>query len=321
MTRDSASALVVCAEPIDGEAAAWLGARCRVETAGPGEAERFAELLREADGLIVRTYTRVDEALLAAAPRLRIVGRAGVGLDNIDLGECARRGVAVVHTPDANTSAVVELVLAFMLDALRPRVYLDTALETGRWNDLRKGLIAPRQLEGQTLGVLGLGRVGSALARAAAALGMRVIYTDLLDIPEQRRHGAEPVEVERLFGEADVLSIHVDERPSNRGLVGRDLLDRCKPDALVINTSRGFVVDAAALADWLRERPDAAAVLDVHEPEPFGEDYPLLGLANARLTPHIGAATHPAHRNMSWVVRDVWRVLSGERPRHAAHKP
>lgn len=306
--------LVIEAEELDPLPSAWLSERCRVERCGAGEA-RFGALLAEAEGLIVRSYTRVDGALLSRAPRLRVVGRAGVALESIDVPACRARGVEVVHTPGANTRAVVEYVAALLADALRPRVYLDRAVPDEQWHRYRRELVAPKQMDELTLGIWGFGRIGSAVARLGAALDMRVIYHELLEIPPARRAGATPVGVDRLLSESDVLTIHVDYRESNRGLLSADALARCGPEVLILNTSRGLVVDHAALAAFLRANPRARAVIDVHDPnEPIRADHPLLGLPNARLTPHLAACTETAKRNMSWVVRDVWRVLSGERP-------
>lgn len=309
---------MVQTEPLDEAAAAWLRERCELVVAPWEDAAGLVPLLPRADGLLIRTYTKVDDALLARAPRLRVVARAGVGLDNVDLAACARRGVTVVSTPGANTRAVVELVTAFMLDAFRPRLYLDGPLGGAAWTKARKDLVAPRQLSDRTLGIVGLGRVGSGVARVGAAMDMRVLYNDLLDIPAERRDGATPAPLERVLAEADVVTLHVDGRRANRGLIGASRLALLKPDVLLINTSRGMVVDAHALAAFLRAHPAARAYLDVHEPEPVPPGHPLLGLPNARLTPHIGAATRTAHANMSWVVKDLWRVLSGEPPEHPA---
>jgi phosphoglycerate dehydrogenase-like enzyme len=310
--RDPTKPLVVVAEAFDAECVAWLAQRAQVVEAAPG-APAFEPALAHADALVVRTYVRVDEALLSRAPRLRVVGRGGVGLDNIDLEACAAHGIRVVHTPGASTQAVVELVLAFILDDARPRPALDRALDAGEWQRARATHVGERQVSELTLGILGLGRIGSRLARAARGLGMPAIYHDLREIEpgdgDGRRNGAVPVGREELFRRADVLSLHVDGSPANRGLVGSPELACMKPDALLINTSRGFVVQTAALASWLQANPRARAALDVHDPEPFGPDYPLLGLANARLTPHLASGTRTAKRNMSWVVKDVWEAL------------
>lgn len=310
--------LVVQTEDLDPVCAAWLGERCEVVACPSEDQGRFEELLFRADGLVIRTYTRVDGSLLARAPRLRVVGRAGVGLDNVDIPACKARGVTVVSTPDANTRAVVELVFAYMLDALRPRLCVEQPLSITEWKKTRASLVAPRQLSDLTIGILGLGRVGKSVARVASAFDMKAIYNDLLDIPPALRHGATPVPLEQLCRDSDILTIHIDGRPGNAKFVGAPRFDLCKPDVLIINASRGFVVDAVALSAFLWDNPEARAILDVHEPEPFGPDYPLLAPPNAHLSPHIGAATATAHRNMSWVVRDMWRVLSGEQPEFPA---
>lgn len=308
--------LVVQTEDLDPAAVAWLARHCEIARAAPEAPE--AERLARADGLVVRTYTRVDEALLARAPNLRVVGRAGVGLDSIDLEACRRRRVRVVYTPDANGDAVAELVFAMIFDCIRPRVVLDRALPLTEWSRLRRELVASRQLSELTVGVYGLGRIGKRIARIAGAFRARVIYHDLLEMPEAVRHGATPASRERILAESDILTVHIDNRPGNRHHFNDAAFRAMRPDVLFINASRGFVVDHEALARFLRVNPAARAVLDVHDPEPFGPDYPLLGLPNARLTPHIAAATARAHANMSWVVRDVWRVLSGAAPENAA---
>lgn len=309
--------LVLQTEELDASAAAWLAERCELVACGVDDS-RFAELLARAEGLVVRTYTRVDGALLARAPRLRVVGRAGVGLDNIDIAACAARGVRVVHTPDANSQAVAEYVLALIVDAARPRLMLDRALDAKEWGRLRKELRAPRQLSEMTLGVLGLGRIGARVARMGVGIGMDVLYHDIREIPQDQRADARSMPLAELCARADVLTIHVDPREANRRFVNASLLAMCKPTVVLINTSRGLIVDDLALAGFLRKNPKAQALLDVHEPEPFGSDYPLLGLPNAHLSPHIAAATATAQENMSWVVRDVWRVLHGQEPEFPA---
>ncbi len=311
--------LVIQTEHLDADAGVWLRERCRVEVC-PSDDPRFDALLPEADALLIRTYTKVNSSVLARAPKLRVVARAGVGLDNVDIPACTARGVRVVSTPGANTRAVVELAFAMIFDVLRPRVFLDRAIDETRWKELRKELQAPRQLAGMTLGILGLGKVGSAMARLGAAFDMHVIYHDVREIEPGQRFGAQPVSRNDLFKHADVLSSHVDARPENRLIIGERELGMCKRNVILVNTSRGFIMDNHALRAFLVAHPGACALLDVHEPEPIESDYPLLGVANAHLTPHIGAATADANRNMSWVVRDLWRVLSGEEPEWPANE-
>lgn len=302
--------VVIQAEELAPAAQAFLRERFELVVCGQGE-PRFVQELARASALIVRTYTQVDEVLLAKAPLLRVVARAGVGLTNIDVAACKARGIEVVHTPDANTQAVAELVLAFVLDSYRPRAFVEKALDASDWRRVRNELIAPRQVSELHVGVLGMGRVGSRVAKLLGAVGSRVSYCDLLEIEPARRFGATPTSFEGLLAECDVLSVHVDDRASNRHLINAAALARLKPDATLINTSRGMVVDHEALAAWLIAHRSARAILDVHEPEPITAANPLLGLDNAHLTPHIGAATRAAHEAMSWVVRDVARVLDG----------
>ena len=307
--------LVLQTEDLDPLCAAWLGERCELVRCGPSDEPRFSGALAEASGLVVRTYTRVDRALIERAPNLRVVGRAGVALENVDVRACLDRGVRVVHTPGSNTRAVVEFVAALLADAVRPRVFLDGPLEGEAWHQARRELVGERELCEMTLGVCGVGRIGSGVARLGAALDMRVLACDIADVPDDRLAGAERVGFERLLAESDVLSVHVDYRAANERLFGADAFARLKPDALFVNTSRGFVVDAEALAEYLRRCPGARAMVDVHDPaEPIGPGYPLLGLPNAHLTPHLASGTARAKREMSWVVRDVWRVLEGREP-------
>ncbi|MEM8758122.1 MAG: NAD(P)-dependent oxidoreductase [Planctomycetota bacterium] len=307
--------LVIQTEDLDADAAAWLSERCELVRCGSDETG-FDLLLAAAYGLVIRTYTEVDAAMLERAPSLSVVGRAGVGLDNVDLAACGARGVRVVHTPGANTAAVVEYVVAMMLDALRPRVFLDTPLgDLAAWQSLRNDLIAPRQLADLTMGVVGMGRIGSRVADVARSLGMLVVYTDL----EPRGQGCgKQVPLRALCETADVISVHVDGRPGNRHLLAMDAFGRMKSDVVFINTSRGFVVEPVACAEFMVEHPGACAMLDVHEREPIVPTSPLLEIANVHLSPHIAGATASAKRAMSWVVRDVWRVLDGEEPKHAA---
>lgn len=307
--------LVVQSEDLDAEPASWLAERCELVVCRHDD-PAFGATLARADGLIVRTYTQITRALLDAAPRLRVIARAGVGVDNIDLPACWDRGVIVVNTPGVNTRAVVEFVVAGVLDAIRPRLFLHEALDKDQWGATRRRLEAPRQLAGSTVGVLGFGRIGPQVARAFAAMDSMVLYHDLREIEEASRHGATPVGRDELFERADILTVHVDGRRSNYHLVDADAFVRMKPEVVFVNSSRGFVVDPVACAEFFVDHPGAVAILDVHDPEPITETSPLLEIGNVHLSPHIAGGTREAKRGMSWVVRDVWRVLSGEAPEH-----
>jgi phosphoglycerate dehydrogenase-like enzyme len=260
--------------------------------------------------LVVRTYTQVNDALLARLPALRAVGRAGVGLDNIDEEACARRGVRVFNTPDANTQAVVEYVTCLVCDALRPRLFLDAPVSKARWNEIREEVVAHRQMNELRMGILGFGRVGRRVADVARAIGFDVVFHDVLNVQESERRGARSVSAAELFATSDVVTVHIDGRASNQGFVNAALINAMKPDALFINTSRGFVVDHVALAAHLQRCPGAQAILDVHEPEPIDASNPLLGIPNAHLAPHLASRTDAAMDAMSWVVRDVWDAIA-----------
>jgi len=310
--------LVLVTEGVDPAPLAWLQARARVVEAAPGSPE-YDAALPDAAGMMVRTYTRVNAALLARAPNLRVVGRGGVGLENIDVAACRARGVEVVYTPDANTAAVGDFVVGFMLQLLRPRAaFRDRAYDPAEFKRVRNALRGA-QLDESTVGILGMGRVGRRVGHVAAnGFGARVLYHDLLDVRAHLTFPATAVDPPTLFREADVVTLHVDMRPGNEHLVGESLLSLMKPTAVLINTSRGEVLDAAAVAAAIRGGRLAGAAIDVFDPEPPGPDFPLLGLDNVLLTPHMAARTHTAMENMSWVVRDVVDVLSGRPPRYPA---
>lgn len=302
---------VLVTEPIHPDSLAWLRERCNVIDVS-GDPAALESALPTADALIIRTYTRVDGALLAAAPRLRVVGRAGVGLDNVDRDACRERGITVINTPGANTQAVVEYVMAIIMDALRPREPLDGPLERSAWMARRDAARSPVQMSERRFGILGFGRIGSRVGAVAAAIGFDVVFHDLREIPPNERGQAQPVDRETLFATSHVISIHVDGRPENRQLLGAEAFARMRRDVLFVNASRGFVIDPAALAAHLRAAPESAAHLDVHEPEPVTADNPLLSLPNAHLYPHLAAKTDTAARAMSDVVVDVVAALGAE---------
>ena len=311
--------LVLVTEGSDPKPLDWLRAHANVIECTTDD-PAFASHLAQAQGLLVRTYTRVDDALLTKAPNLKVVGRGGVGLENIDVPACRARGVEVVYTPDANTLAVGDYVIGYALQLLRPwNFFKSAAYEPKEFKRIRN-TVRGRQLNELTIGILGMGRVGKRVGHIAAnGFGMRVIYNDVLDIrPDSLEFSATPVDKPTLYRESDVLSIHVTMLPGNENLVGREQLALMKNDAILINTSRGEVLDAQALAETMRGGKLHGAAIDVFHPEPPGPGFPLLGMSNVILTPHLAARTYTALENMSWVVRDVVDVIAGKRPKFPA---
>jgi len=296
----------------------WLAQRVRMVEAKITDPS-FNQHLTQAQGMVVRTYTQINEALLRKAPGLKVVGRGGVGLENIDVAACRKHGVQVVYTPDANTLAVGDFVFGYILQLLRPwALFNQKAYEAAQFKKIRDS-VRGYQLNELTIGILGMGRVGRRVGHIAAdGFGMRVLYNDLADVSSLVKFPAQSVDKETLYRSADILTIHVDMRPGNQDLVGPDALDLLKPTAIVINTSRGQVLNAQALANALRHGKLAGAALDVFDPEPPTPNFPLLGIPNVLLTPHLAARTHTAIENMSWVVRDVVAVLEGQPPKYPA---
>lgn len=307
--------IVLVTEGSDAKPLAWLRENAEViEIAYDDPA--FDQALATAEGMVVRTYTRVNEAMLAKAPKLRVVGRGGVGLEAIDVPACRRRGVEVVYTPSANTLAVGDFVFGYILQLLRPwNFFRDEVYDPKEFKRIRN-TVRGVELHELTLGILGMGRVGRRVGHIAThGFGMKVIYNDLLDVQSQLDFPATAVDKPTLYRESDVLSLHITMLPGNENLIGAEQLATMKPSAILVNTSRGEVLDAKALANALQEKRLAGAALDVYWPEPPQKDFPLLGLNNILLTPHLAARTVTALENMSWVVRDVIGILKGEKPK------
>lgn len=295
---------ILITEGLEDQPLRWLQGQAHVVECSSRDPAVLQSHLAAADGLIVRTYTQVNAALLAKAPRLRVVGRAGVGLENIDLQACQARGIEVISTPTANTHAVVEYVFNLIFNLGRPLVNLTSPVPPEAFHRYRK-TIRGLEIHGRTLGILGMGRIGTAVGCVAHAFGMNVLYNDLLDVAAKVTFPAQSIAKEDLYRQADILTIHVSHQPGNKHLINAATLALFKPTALLINTSRGEVVDAAALAEALRAGKLAGAALDVHDPEPPGPDYPLWGIQKLIFAPHLAARTQGAMDAMSWVARDV----------------
>lgn len=318
--------IVLITETLDDTCAAYLAERAQVRRAGADEPGQDLDAhLPDAEALIVRTYTQVSAALLDRAPKLRVVGRAGVGLDNIDVAACRARDIQVVYTPDANTQAVVEYVLGLMLDWARPRTTLPADADDAAFHKLRKTEVG-RQLDQLTLGIVGMGRIGRRVAQVADALGMTVLGTDVINesILRQSIQGTTgPVRFDfvphdELYAKSDIVTLHADGRPGNRQMIDAQALTLLKENALLINAARGMLIDHDALAAWASAHPRASAILDVHDPEPPPPGSPLYQHPHITLLPHLASRTHEALENMSWVVRDVMAVLDGGTPQFPA---
>jgi len=275
--------------------------------------DALLDAARQADGLIVRNRSQVDAALLAAAPRLRAVGRLGVGLDNIDLPGCAARGIQVVPATGANARAVAEYVIGTVLALLRGAYASSADVAAGRWP--RTALSQGLEAHGRTLGVVGFGGIGQLTARLAAGLGMRIVACDAAlpaTHPVWAESGATPLPLEALLAQADAVSLHVPLNADTRHLLNADRIRGMRPGAILVNTSRGGIVDEAALAAALRMGHLRGAALDVFDQEPLPAGGPLADAPNLILTPHIAGLTQEANTRVSdMVAAGVTIALTG----------
>lgn len=275
----------------------------------PGE---LRERLADCRALIVRNRTRVTAALLQAAPELKVVGRLGVGLDNIDLQACAARGVAVRPATGANDLAVAEYVITAALMLLRRAWFASERVAAGAWP---RAELMGRELAGKALGLVGFGAIARRTAAMAQALGMNVsAYDPHLPSGDSGMGGVDLVSLEALLGASDVVSLHVPLTGETRRMIDATAIRRMKPDAILINAARGGVVDEAALADALRSGRLGGAALDVFEEEPLGAEAGarFAGLVNLVLTPHIAGVTDESNARVSDVTaRAVLKALGG----------
>ncbi|HEX6924922.1 MAG TPA: phosphoglycerate dehydrogenase [Longimicrobiaceae bacterium] len=260
--------------------------------------EQLLEEIPEYDALIGRSATRITRELLDRGTRLKVIGRAGVGVDNVDLERATELGVAVINAPGGNVVAVAELFFGMLVSLFRHVHIADRLMRQGEWPRSRLGGV---ELRGRTLGVVGLGRIGGEVSRRARAFGMRVIAYD----PYVARSRFEEVGVERaetlhdVLDAADVLTVHTPLTAETRGMIGASELARLKRDAVVLNLARGGIIEEEALVEALRDGRIAGAGLDVYAREPLAPDHPLRSLPNVLLTPHLGASTAEAQRSVA----------------------
>jgi len=267
--------------------------------------DELLRLLRDADALIVRNRTQVDAALLAAAPALKVVGRLGVGLDNIDTAACAARGIDVIPATGANAQAVAEYVIGTAMVLLRGAYQSSAAVAAGAWP--RAELSNGREIAGKTLGLVGYGGIGRLTGRVGRALGMRVIGFDPqlpATSPLWAAEGAVARTLDEVVREADVVSLHVPLTRDTRNLLDAARIATMKSHAILVNTARGGVVDETALAAALRAGRVAGAALDVFEAEPLPPGSALAGCPNLLLTPHIAGVTSESNVRVSSLIAE-----------------
>ena len=251
--------------------------------------ETLRSVIGEYEALIVRSRTQVTREVLERAHKLKVIGRAGVGVDNIDLDVATRRGVVVLNAPGGNTVSAAELTISLALATVRNIPQADASVRRGEWDRQKfKGI----ELDGKTLGLVGAGRIGTEVARRARAFGMRVlVYDPYLSKERAEQHHMELVTLPDLLEESDLVSLHCPLTDETKGLIGSKELAMMKKSAYLVNAARGGVIDEDALAQALAEGRLAGAALDVYAREPITSESPLLQLGNAVLSPHLGAAT------------------------------
>lgn len=273
-------------------------------------AEELGAALVGVQGLIIRSATAVDRAALESAPDLVVVGRAGIGLDNVDVDAATERGVMVVNAPQSNIVSAAEHTMALLLAQARNVPQAHSALVAGRWERSKwEGV----ELADKTLGIVGLGRIGKLVADRARAFGMRLVaYDPFVSADKARAGGVELMPLDQVVTEADFLTIHLPRTPDTVGLIGRDLFMKAKPSLRVINVARGGIVDETALADAIRAGLVAGAGLDVFVTEPMTES-PLFELDSVVVTPHLGASTREAQDKAGDTIADMVQLaLAGE---------
>jgi len=277
--------------------------------------------VREMDGIIIRANGKVSRILMDSAPKLKVIGRHGVGVENIDLEAATEKGIWVVNTPDANDTSVAEhfFGLALMLSKMLKKA--DIALHEGRF-EARYQYIG-RELHGKTLGILGFGKIGRAIGRIGhKGFDMRILYYDAIRYEEvEKEIKAVKVSLEEVLSQSDYISINLPMLPETKGLLKEKEFGLMKPSAYIINLARGPIWDEKSLYSVLKEGRIAGAASDVYEVEPATKDHPLLQLENFIGTPHMAAHTDEALRRMSLVAEDVIRVLEGKAPVHPVNQP
>jgi glyoxylate reductase len=282
----------------------------------PPDPQGLAELLRGCDGALTMVTDRIDAALLDAAPGLRVVSTFAVGYDNIDVAAATARRVAICNTPGVLTESTADAAFSLLLAAARRIPEGITYVRGGEWKAWSPMILLGHDIHGATLGIIGMGRIGRAVARRARGFGMRILYHNRRrDEEAESDLGATYAELDDLLRESDFVTLHAALNADTRGLIGARELRLMGPDTILINAARGPVVDTDALTDALREGVIAGAALDVTDPEPLPADHPLIGLPNAIVVPHTASSTIATRDKMaSMAAQNLLAVLGGSTP-------
>ncbi len=312
-------AKILVADPIHPEGVQLLQSSAQVDVKTGLKPDELMAILPDYDALVVRSETKVTSQVLQSGRKLVVVGRAGVGIDNIDLEAATRRGIAVVNSPTGNIIAAAEHTLALMLAVARNIPQACQSLKEGQW---KRSQYMGVELRNKTLGIVGLGKVGSEVARRARAFGMRLVAYDPFVSPDYASNlGVEMMPLDRLLKESDFVTLHTPLNESTRHLIGKEQVAQMKPGARLINVARGELVDEAALLAGLEEGKLAGVALDVFAQEPPAPS-PLLSHPKVVVTPHLGASTAEAQREVAVeIAQQVLQVLRGEPPRYLVNAP
>lgn len=312
---------VLVSDPIDQVGLDILSQVAQVDVKTGLSPSELAQIIGEYDALMLRSGTRVTAEVIDAGQKLRIIGRAGVGVDNVDVPAATRRGIVVVNSPEGNTIAAAEHTLAMMLSLSRHIPDANASTKSGVWD--RKSFVGTEVYK-KTLGVVGLGKIGSHVATVAKAMGMKLLaYDPFISAERAEQIGARLVELDILFQEADYITLHIPKTPETANLINAQTLAKMKPTARIINCARGGVIDEQALAAAIAAGTIGGAALDVYDQEPLQADSPLRALGkNLILTPHLGASTTEAQVNVAVDVAEQIRdVLLGLPARSAVNIP
>jgi glyoxylate reductase len=288
----------------------------------PPPYEILLDKVKTVDGVLCLLTDRLDQPLIAAAPSLKVISQMAVGYDNIDIAAASDRRIPVGHTPGVLTDATADLAWALLMAAARRVVEADRFTRTGQWQTWEPALLLGPDIAGATLGIVGLGRIGQAVARRASGFGMRILYTnrERCDPALEQSSGVEFVTFDQLLKDSDFITIHTPLSPETHHLFSHAQFAQMKASAILINTARGPIVDPEALYTALSQGAIAAAALDVTEPEPISMQSPLLTLDNLIITPHIGSASiQTRHKMATMAIANLIAGLRGDRLPHCVN--